>query len=194
MKSQKKSKKIDIKYSIGKQVKKATPKQIEEQENLLFKAKQLSPANKVKKTDQIIERRGAAPLNVSAYVRNHITEHSVHFFKPFFYAIADVFLLDRHVMDTYVKPKCVPRFINRYVYGRFPNAVLRRIREKNPLLEDFTRESKNFQFLTDYADRLLRQYIEDAIRVLRASRSYKEFREKFVQEFGIANQTELFED
>jgi hypothetical protein len=71
---------------------------------------------------------------------------------------------------------------------------LTRIREKNPLLEDFTRENKNFQFLTDYADRLLRQYIEDAIRVLHASSSYKEFREKFVQEFGIANQIELFED
>ena len=36
MKSQ--NKKIILKDNIGKQVKKATPKQIEEQENLLFKS------------------------------------------------------------------------------------------------------------------------------------------------------------
>ena|ERR1700722_17299399 len=193
MKNPNKKKSI-IPDDTKKQVKKATPKQIEEQENLLFKAKQLSPANKKINKDDILELRSGIPLNLSAYVRNNLVEHSVHFFRPFFYAIADIFVLDRIVMDSYVKPKCVPRFINRYVYGRFPNAVLRRIREKNPLLEDFSREYKNFQFLTEYADRLLRQYIEEAIRVLRASKSYKEFREKFVHEFGVANQTELFED
>jgi hypothetical protein len=96
-------------------------------------------------------------------------------------------------MDQYVKPLIVPRIINRYVYGRFPNKVLARIRQKNPMLDDFSRGQKHFQYLTEYADGLLRGYIKDAIRVMEASKSYKEFREKFVSEFGVSNQTELFD-
>jgi hypothetical protein len=87
-----------------------------------------------------------------------------------------------------------PPFINRYVYGRFPNAVLRRIREKNPLLFDFSRAYKNFQFLTVYADNLLRIYIQDTLSCMKESKSYEDFRGRFVKKFGLPNQTQWFED
>src|ERR1700677_3208411 len=133
MKKEQKKKKIIVPGNQKKHVKKIDPKQIEEQESLLFRADELSPAQKKINKDEIIELRSGLPLNISAYVRDNFVKHSVHFFKPFFYAFADVYGLERSVMDTYVKPGCVPRFINRYIYGRFPNAVLKRIRQKNPL-------------------------------------------------------------
>lgn len=59
--------------------------------------------------------------------------------------------------------------------------------EKNPLLADFNREHKNFQFLTNYADTLLRQFSDDAIRIFGDSEDYKDFRLKFVAEFEVPN-------
>lgn len=182
---------IQIKNSL---IKKVSPEEREEQESILFNTNAFSgDRNKIDQNEFIYFQNGI-PLNLSAYVRENYIEHSVHFYKQFFYQIADLFGLDRSVMDKYVKPKCVPRFINKYVYGRFPNRVLARIHERNPLMPDFSRAYKNFQFLTIYADNLLKQYINDAYLCMKSCKNYKEFREKFSGLYGIYNQTELFED
>lgn len=192
MKDEKKKKNLLI-GDQKKITKKVDPKHKEEQENILFRTNEKSPGQKKINQSEIIQLQSGIPLSLSAYVKRNYVEHSVHFFKPFFYAFADVYGLERALMDKYVKPKCVPRFINRYIYGRFPNKVLNKIHCYNPLLSDFSRAYKNFQFLTIYADNLLQTYINDAIECLEESKSYAEFKIKFVQKFGVPNQIELFE-
>lgn len=91
------------------------------------------------------------------------------------------------------KPREVALAINEIIYGRFPREVLPIIQYRNPFITRVMRGHKNFEFLTDEAYEMLLGFIGDAIRVMKTSQSWHEFKVKYSNLFGLPFQTSLFD-
>src|SRR6266496_4406492 len=68
---------------------------------------------------------------LSEYIAEEMAIYQSKFFKEWFYRLADIYDVNRTVMDVYVKPDFVRRFIIQFVYGRFPYLLLRTLRSRN---------------------------------------------------------------
>ena len=82
---------------------------------------------------------------VDDYVANELMKYESKFFKDWFYRLADLYKVERSVMDVYVKPDFVRRFIIAFVYARFPRLLLRTLRSKNR--KTFRRGTKLYHHL-----------------------------------------------
>src|SRR5580704_10457652 len=74
---------------------------------------------------------GGQEFDLVDYVADMMTVYESKFGKPWFYRVADLYKVNRSVMDQYVKPEFVRQFIIQFVYGRFPYKVLRSLRSRN---------------------------------------------------------------
>jgi hypothetical protein len=198
MKKDQKKKKIILPDNIKKPVKKIDPKQTEEQENLLFKAKQLSPANKKINKVEIVQLKGGDEINLDEYVNEHyITGQSTHYFRDqFYYPLADMFGVPRKVMDEFVKPYFVPAFKNAFILSRFPQRVIDRIHERNPYIYYWNRRYFHYQVITKKADAEYRLFISQVQEIVNREPkpSFKEFMDEYCEKYKVVKQLNLFED
>jgi hypothetical protein len=198
MKNDKKKKKIILPDNSKKQVKKVDPKQSEEQEQLIFKIKKLSPANKKINKAEIVKLRGGDEINIDEYVNeNYITGKSTHYFRDqFYYPLADMFGVSRKVMDEFVKPYFVPAFKNAFILSRFPQKVINRIHEKNPYIYCWNRRYFHYQVITKKADAEYRLFISQAQEIFNREQkpTVKEFINEYCTKYNVPMQLNLFED
>jgi hypothetical protein len=198
MKNDKKKKKIILPDNSKKQVKKFDPKQSEEQEQLIFKIKKLTPANKKINKAEIVKLRGGEEINIDEYVNeNYITGKSTHYFRDqFYYPLADMFGVSRKVMDEFVKPYFVPAFKNAFILSRFPQKVINRIHEKNPYVYYWNRRYFHYQVITKKADAEYRLFISQAQEIFNREQkpTVKEFINEYCTKYNVPMQLNLFED
>jgi hypothetical protein len=140
---------------------------------------------------QKIEFLGGGVIVIEDYVANVITKHITKFHKAWFYKLADVYKVDRKLMDVYVKPEFVRQFIIQFVYGRFPYLLLRTLRSRNRKLHG--KNCKLFQHLNPNASQQLDDVIKQVSDVMDISESPLAFKMKYSEMYKIHFQVELFQ-
>lgn len=195
MRNDKKKKKIILPNTSKKKVKKVDPKQKEEQEQLIFKIKKLSPANKKVNRDEIVSLRGGDKINLDEYINeNFITGRSTHYFKPFYLTLAALFCVDPSVMERFVKPVFVPIFKLKFILGRFPQRTQDRLKQKNKYSGYFKRKYYFYQLVTKKGDAEYRNFIKEAeeMAVLHKG-DLKGFIVAYCSKYGLPIQLNLFD-
>lgn len=180
-----------------KKVKKIKPEHKQEQEELFKKSDQISPANKKIDTNEFVQLNGDI-FNIDDYIRKNFVGKATHFYRSFYYLIADLLGVSRELMKPFVKPLIVPLLKRILIYGRFPNAVQIRLYKRNPYTGYCTRTYWNYQWLTQKADSKLRDFIVDFERegqkVLDNNGDMKTFITEYCRQFNIPIQLDLFDN
>lgn len=92
------------------------------------------------------------------------------------------------------KPPIVGRYTNEVIYARFSKEVLPVLQHLNPYTVHGIRLNKHHQWLTPEGKIQLEGFIGDAIRVMKTSSTWYEFRVKYSSEFNVPFQLSLFGD
>ncbi len=111
------------------------------------------------------------------------------FFKDWFYRLADIYGEPRSVMDVYVKPDFVRRFIIQFIYGRFPYLLLRTLRSRNRKIKG---KGKLFQHLRKDASARLDEIIAQTYEIMLATQNVSDFKINYCTKYKIYFQVELF--
>ncbi len=197
MKAKNTQKKILIE-SKAKPIKKIDPKQLQEQEGLFSQADSISPINKKIDKAEIIQLTSGEFVNVDEYVDEHFyAEVATHFYKIFYNLIADLLGISREEMKPFRKPYVVALLKNKLIYGRFPNAIQKKIYARNPYIGYCTRKYWNYQTLTKTGDLSLRDFINDfqilGESVLGNNGNLKIFIIEYCKKYQLPIQLELFD-
>jgi hypothetical protein len=175
------------------------PKKLQEQEQLFSEADLISPANKKIDKAEIIQLNNNSFLNVDEYVDdNYYSGKAKHFYKEsFYYPLADLIGVERKEMDRFVKRRIVALLKGKLLYGRFPNAIQRKISARNPYTGYCTRSYFNYQTLTKKGDLSLREFINDFENILESvllnKGNLKTFIIEYSSKFKIPIQPDFFD-
>lgn len=196
MKNEKEKKVINANEEQQQEVKKLSPDQLREQEQLFADSDLISPANKQIKEAELIQTLGGDVINLDEYVEaNYVTKQNTHYFKDlFYYPLADIFGVSREVMDRYVKPHFVPIFKNNFILARFPRKVVNRIQGKNKYISYCRRKYHHYQIMTKKADDQYRLYIYQAQEIMKDKSSIKDFIIEYCTKYHLSIQLDLFEN
>lgn len=128
---------------------------------------------------------GGTEFVLSDYVAEVMAEYESRFKKPWWYRLADLYGVDRAVMDKYVKPEFARQFLVQFVYGRFPYLMLRTLRSKNRKVSKADNRTKLFQHLTKKAGEQLDVVIEQVYIMMGDCKTPLEFKMKYSSEYQI---------
>lgn len=113
--------------------------------------------------------------------------------QPFF---SEIYRLnewnDKNPTD-YVKPPIVGLWINEIIYSRYSREVLPTLRVLNPSLPSGFRKFKHFQFLTEEGQNKLNQFRDEAISLMKESKTWAEFRRKLLTKHEVPYQSGMFD-
>ena len=135
---------------------------------------------------------GGDEFILSDYVAEVMAEYEAKFKKDWFYRLADLCELPRTIMDVYVKPDFVRKFIVQFVYGRFHYMILRTLRSKNRKTSTEENRTKLFQHLTKDASQKLDVVIEQVYTMMGVSENLMDFKMRYSKEYKIFFQLEMF--
>lgn len=121
---------------------------------------------------------------------NIIEKYDPKFKKAWFYLLADLYKVDRKVMDRYLKPEFVRLFIINFIYARFPRRVLQRLRGKNRLAYKQGKSNiKLFQHLTPEVSQELTKVVNQARELMEEcvnnGQGIKEFSELYCKRHKV---------
>lgn len=131
-----------------------------------------------------------ASIIIEDLLADAIVKHITKFHKPWFYRLADLYNVDRKVMDVYVKPEFVRQFIIQFVYGRFPYLLLRTLRSRNRKAN--RKNCKLFQHLNGNASKKLDDVIKEVFDVMGESSNPLDFKMRYSRQYKLFFQVELF--
>jgi len=137
-----------------------------------------------------IEFISGKEFDINDFINDGMVGHHTKFVKDWFYRLADLFKVDRKLMDTFVKPDFVRVFIIQFVYGRFPYLLLRTLRSENRKLRG--KGGRLFQHLKKDKSDELDVVINDVYNAMDGCDTPLEFKEKYSGLYKIYFQTELF--
>tara|TARA_R110002050_G_scaffold171113_2_gene303102 strand:+ start:8227 stop:8817 length:591 start_codon:yes stop_codon:yes gene_type:complete len=172
-------------------------KKKEEIQSLLFETESLIP---VKDNDRELEkfqlRNGTITSikEVKDIIRGMARDYDPMFpnKKPFFSLMFNLNGWTDLNPNSFVKPPICAVWIKQYVYGRFDREVLPSLLAKeNPIIVGYVKKYKLFQFLNDEGLLLLEVYIQDVIDVMKISRDWNDFEEKYVKLYDLSVQLKL---
>ena len=128
---------------------------------------------------------------------NIIEKYESKFKKSWFYMLADLYQVDRKLMDTYIKPDFVRLFIIYFIYARFPRRVLSRLRGRNrKAYKDGYTNIKLFQHLTgevsEQLDNIIKQVYELMGECVANGEGIKEFTNEYSSKYKVWFQTQMF--
>jgi len=173
------------------------PPEIKEQRLDFFvqKSDELAEAEAKKRREsrrKKVEFIGGASINLEEYILEVMAPHETKFEKAWFYRLADLFGVDRKVMDEYVKPDFVRLFIIQFVYGRFPRLLLRTLRSRNRKLGG--KGGKLHQHLSKSASEKLITVIKQVYEFMEPSigKGPLDFKMKYSKEYTVYFQVDLF--
>lgn len=129
-------------------------------------------------------------FSLEKFVASVMARYESKFPKEWFYKLADLYEVGRELMDVYVKPDFVRRFIVQFVYARFPYMLLRTLRSKNKKLGG---KVKLFQHLTKDASDKLDVIIDQVYRVMGESNSPLDFKMRYSNKYHVYFQLDVFE-
>jgi hypothetical protein len=129
-------------------------------------------------------------FTIDDYIAEEMVKYESKFFKDWFYRLADLYKVDRKLMDVYIKPDFVRRFIIQFVYGRFPYLLLRTLRSRNRKLRG--NGGKLFQHLKTDASEKLDIIVGQVYEFLGVSKDPLDFKMRYSKEYRLYFQVELF--
>lgn len=91
------------------------------------------------------------------------------------------------------KPGVVGKWTNDIVYARFPKGILSNLQDKNPIDESGNRKYKHHQLLTDIGNDELKEYISNAIFLMKASSNWSKFKNMLARSLGKTYQADFFD-
>ena len=111
--------------------------------------------------------------------------------------LADLYKVDRKLMDTYLKPEFVRLFIIQFIYARFPRRVLRKLRSKNrQAYKEGHTNIKLFQHLTGEVSGqlnvVIKQVYEMMADCISEGMGIKEFTNMYSSKYKVWFQTQMF--
>lgn len=122
-----------------------------------------------------------------------IEKYESKFKKDWFYRVADLFGVDRKLMDVYVKPDFVRLFIIQFVYARFPQRVLFRLRSRNrKARKNGISDTKLFQHLSKDASEHLDVVIGQVYKMMGEYKTFEIFQMNYGKKYKVWYQTQLF--
>lgn len=133
---------------------------------------------------------GRDEFTLDEYVSEAMTKYESKFHKYWFYRLADLYEVPRSVMDVYVKPDFVRKFIVQFVYGRFPYLMLRTLRKNKNVYGGSN--NKLYHYLTKDASEQLDIVIDQVYEAMNQSDTPLEFKMTYSQKYKVYFQTELF--
>ena len=128
-------------------------------------------------------------FTLAEYIAEEMIPYESKYFKDWFYKLADLYRVDRKLMDVYVKPDFVRRFIIQFVYGRFPYLLIRTLRSRNRKIKG--RKGKLFQHLKKDASERLDVIIGQVYEILLISDNLADFKKKYSTQHNLFFQVEL---
>ncbi|OJY92205.1 MAG: hypothetical protein BGP13_08560 [Sphingobacteriales bacterium 40-81] len=134
---------------------------------------------------------GGDEFTLSDYISEVMAEYESKFKREWWYRLADLYNVSRSVMDKYVKPEFARQFLVQFVYGRFPQSVLKMLRSKNRKISSAENRTKLFQHLTKKASEQLDLVIEQVFIMMGNCNSPMEFKLAYSKEYKIYFQLEL---
>jgi hypothetical protein len=137
-----------------------------------------------------IEFISGKEFDLNDFINDVMVGHHTKFVKDWFYRLADLYKVDRKLMDTFVKPDFVRLFIIQFVYGRFPYLLLRTLRSQNRKLHG--KGGRLFQHLKDDKSKELDEVIDQVYKAMDGCDTPLQFKEKYSALYKIYFQTELF--
>jgi len=133
---------------------------------------------------------GLDGFDIDEFVSNAGIKYETKFHKYWFYKLADLFGVDRSVMDVWVKPEFVRLFIIQAVYARFPRKMLNALRRNKIVYGNSG--NKLYHYLTNEASEKLDLVIEQVYQVMKRSENPLDFWKNYSKEYEVYFQTELF--
>lgn len=134
-------------------------------------------------------------FSIEDHVIDKVEDYGYKFYKEWYHALADLYQVDRKLMENYVKPKFVAMFIIHFIYARFPYSVLKSLRKKSPLLfpgYSPMRSNKLYQRLSKSSSEQLDMFIEQCFVMMKESKSVLEFKQSYSQKYTVYFQVDLF--
>lgn len=177
---------------------KKIPPEIKEQKLELFiqKSDEFAEAEAKKRRERQrkkIDFIGGGEIDIDEYVLEVMAAHITKFSKEWFYRLADLYEVDRKLMDIYVKPAFVRLFIIQFVYARFPYSLLRTLRSRNRKLG--ARRGKLHQHLKKEASDELIAVIKEVFDCMgeSAGKGPLHFKMTYSKDHVLFFQTDLFD-
>ena len=133
---------------------------------------------------------GIERFDINEFVTITMTKYETKFHKYWFYKLADLYEVDRTLMDAWVKPEFVRLFIIQAVYARFPYKMLKALRKNKTVYGDTG--NKLYHYLTKEASERLDIIIEQIYQVMKDSGNPLDFWKKYSKAYEVYFQTELF--
>jgi len=115
-------------------------------------------------------------------------------YSQFFSEIGKLAKWTDEEIKRFAKPQIAPKFINKYIYGRFPPDVVSHLLERNPYIKWWVRQHKHYLFLGEDGILMLEKFIDDAVTVMRESSTVYEFEKEYSRRFGLGFQSTMFEE
>jgi hypothetical protein len=132
--------------------------------------------------------------NLSRYLSEEIN-HYVNQFPIEFYK--EIFRLNGWPYDdenVKKRPAVVGRWTNEMIYERFPQGVLAKIKERNPIIKGRYRRHKNYNLLSEEVGLPeLQEYISNAIFLMKVAPNWRKFRDMLRRALGKDYEQELWE-
>jgi len=179
-----------------------------QQRQIPFEERQLQIESFVKKSDEFAKDEAAkrkersrikkwfinlSDNEIDFLFSNIIEKYESKFKKSWFYRLADLFGVEKKLMDVYVKPDFVRLFIIQFVYARFPQRVLFRLRSRNrKARKDGVNDTKLFQHLSKDASEQLDIVIKQVFVMMGEYDNVKDFSRAYGAEYKVWYQTEMF--
>jgi hypothetical protein len=170
------------------------------QEDLDLKSRLLSSPEMFiteKASDEYLDRLalkiklGANEPNATNFIADAITAYEAKFKRYWWYRMADLYRVDRKVMEPYRKPEFARLFLLQFVYGRFPYMVLRMLRAKNRKVSTKENQIKLFQHLNHEANEQLDNVIEQVYIMMGQYKTPIEFKMAYSSAYKIYFQMDL---
>ncbi len=122
-----------------------------------------------------------------------IEKYESKFKKIWFYRLADLYKVDRQLMEPYVKPDFVRLFIIQFIYARFPRNVLRQLRGRNrKARKNGNNGAKLYHHLSKEASDQLDIVIREASDMMVECTTIQEFTNKYSSKYKVWFQTQMF--
>ncbi|RYZ90745.1 MAG: hypothetical protein EOP04_02935 [Proteobacteria bacterium] len=139
-----------------------------------------------------IKLMGGGEFTLADVISEVMSDYEAKFHKYWWHQLADLYNIDRVVMDKYVKPDFARKFLVQFIYGRFPYMVLRTLRSRNRRVSKEGSRTKLFQHMTKSASEQLDVVIEQVYQMMKQCQTPMEFKLKYSKEYKVYFQLELF--
>ncbi len=160
------------------------------------KNKQQVEEEKARRRAERILLEGGETTSIDDYekfISSHKQPPCTHFGyeKPFF---SGIFILNKWPMEKvkeYHKREEVPSWINRLIYGRFPNGVLQYLKKRTPILFAYIREDKLFRYLSEEGQEKLDDFIDDMCEMMKEYDNWYDFEKAYCEKYRLPYQPRL---